>query len=165
MGFGTGQHPTTFLCLKHMVHENLEGKRIVDVGAGSGILGAGALLSGAQWADFIEIDEMAIESCRETLELNGLEEKAAIYLTDILKDSNFFQGQKYDLGFMNIIAEVIIRVLELDWIATVPVWYLSGIIREKKQQVTDKVKEIGYSIVNEEDLGEWVFLKIKKGGL
>jgi len=48
LAFGTGDHPTTRLCLQWLARAELSGQTILDYGAGSGILSVGALLYGAQ---------------------------------------------------------------------------------------------------------------------
>lgn len=163
MGFGTGQHPTTFLCLKHILEEDLKNKSVLDLGAGSGILGTAALMFGASKADLVEIDDMAIESCEETLKLNAVDQKARVFCKDILKDQKDIENQNYDIAFINIIAEVIVKILDLELIKDIPVIYLSGIIKEKRALVENVIKSINYNIVYEENLGEWLFFKIKRG--
>lgn len=70
LAFGTGTHPTTALCLEWLdglaVRNELQGKAILDVGCGSGILAIAALKLGATHADGTDIDPQALQASRET---------------------------------------------------------------------------------------------------
>jgi ribosomal protein L11 methyltransferase len=60
LAFGTGTHPTTALCLEWLDGLDLDGKRILDFGCGSGILGIAALLLGAESVLAVDIDPQAL---------------------------------------------------------------------------------------------------------
>ncbi len=162
MGFGTGQHPTTYLCLKNLVNDNIKNKSIIDVGAGSGILSAAAILLGADNAVMVEKDPPAIESCNETVVNNGLENQSKVYNFDICKNEEVFIDNKFDFAFINIIVEIIVKILDLDFIQKIPEIYLSGIIEEKRSIIEKKIIDIGFEIEIEVAMGEWLFYKIIK---
>ena len=72
MAFGTGQHPTTRLCLE-AVEERLPPDAVVlDVGAGSGILSLAAALLGAARVDAVDIDPAAVQATAENAARNGV---------------------------------------------------------------------------------------------
>jgi ribosomal protein L11 methyltransferase len=86
MGFGTGHHETTRLCLRLLQDVDLEGRRVVDLGTGSGVLAMAAHLLGAREVEGLDVDEDALVSARESLALNGLTERIALRRADLRTD-------------------------------------------------------------------------------
>lgn len=72
MGFGTGHHPTTRLCLRLLSDVELAGRRVLDVGTGSGVLAMAAALGGAGDVTGVDVDADAIASARASATLNPL---------------------------------------------------------------------------------------------
>lgn len=72
MAFGTGHHDTTSQMVKHILDLSLQGKSVIDMGTGTGILGILAAMRGAERVIGIEIDEAAYENAKENVSLNGV---------------------------------------------------------------------------------------------
>jgi ribosomal protein L11 methyltransferase len=80
MAFGTGTHPTTRMCLRwiarHADERSPRWTRVLDYGAGSGILAIGAALHGARSVDALDIDPAAVEATRANAEANHVTVRA-----------------------------------------------------------------------------------------
>eukprot|EP00250_Pteridium_aquilinum_P011846 c20346_g1_i2 orf=703-1863(-) len=71
LAFGTGDHPTTQLCIRWLKHAVKGGEHILDYGTGSGILAITGLKLGAAHAVGVDIDPMAVSSATYNASLNG----------------------------------------------------------------------------------------------
>jgi ribosomal protein L11 methyltransferase len=70
LAFGTGTHPTTALCLQVLDSLPLAGRRLIDYGCGSGILGIAALKMGALHVTAVDLDPQALLATRANAERN-----------------------------------------------------------------------------------------------
>lgn len=159
--FGTGSHPTTSLCLKLMEKNIKEGDSVIDVGTGSGILMIAADRLGASEVYGTDIDELAVESAKENLELNGIsEERAKVYLGNLVSVVN---GKKFDVVVANILADVLLillndisKVVKKDGLVI-----FSGIIDEKCELLKREVEALGMEILEVKADKEWRAMLIK----
>ena len=106
--FGTGSHPSTYLCLEKMENIFFSDKKILDIGSGSGILSVAARLLGAKEVCAVDNDYLAINSTKSNFQLNfGDLNNLSTYLGSfnevILKN----QLEQFDFVLCNILAEVI----------------------------------------------------------
>lgn len=95
LAFGTGSHPTTWLCLQWLDQEIRGGESVLDYGCGSGILAIAAKLLGAGEVDGVDIDEQAMISSRQNAEQNQVE--AQFFLPDAAPEKS------YDIVVANIL--------------------------------------------------------------
>lgn len=72
MSFGTGHHPTTRLMVEHVVLLPLSGKRVLDMGTGTGVLALLAHKVGASYVLAVDIESRAIENVEFNAALNGI---------------------------------------------------------------------------------------------
>lgn len=159
--FGTGSHPTTSLCLKLMEENIKEGDSVIDVGTGSGILMIAADRLGASEIYGTDIDELAVESAKENLELNGIsEDRAKVYLGNLVSVVN---GKKFDVVVANILADVLLillndisKVVKKDGLVI-----FSGIIDEKCELLKREVEALGMEILEVKADKEWRAMLIK----
>ena len=83
--FGTGTHPTTFLCLQWLAEQqsSLSDKCFIDYGCGSGILGIAALMLGGKEVMGVDIDPQALIATADNTTRNGINpENFPVYLPD-----------------------------------------------------------------------------------
>jgi len=73
MSFGTGHHDTTWLMIRMLLNLNVKGKKVLDMGCGTGVLALTALKLKASFVLAIDIEEGAYENTRENAALNGFE--------------------------------------------------------------------------------------------
>ncbi len=162
MAFGTGTHETTRLVMRLMQDEELSGKRVLDVGTGSGILSVAASKLGAAHCSAYDIDPVAVKVARENAAFNGCDNITAAE-SDLLSNVDI-SGGKYDFCMANIVSDIIIRMMpDLDGCITdtAPV-ILSGIISSRADEVRGCVKEYGYKIVRELYENDWVSMLLRK---
>jgi len=72
MAFGTGQHPTTAMCLRALEDLVRPGMRVLDLGCGSGILAIAAAKLGAARVLALDIDPLAVKATRQNAAANGV---------------------------------------------------------------------------------------------
>ena len=106
--FGTGSHPSTYLCLEKMENNLFHEKKVLDIGSGSGILSIAAKLLGAKELYAVDNDYLAINSTNSNFELNfGNLNNLNTYLGSFNEVFLKHQLKKFDLVLCNILAEVI----------------------------------------------------------
>ncbi|MDY6323393.1 MAG: 50S ribosomal protein L11 methyltransferase [Succinivibrio sp.] len=154
LAFGTGTHPTTWLCLNFLDSLDLTDKKVVDYGCGSGILGIAALKLGAAKASGVDIDEQAIIASEENAERNGLKGKFTLYLGEASA-----QLEPADVTVANILAGPLAE-LEPE-IARLTAkggrLALSGVLKDQAQEVC-KAYERDFEIGNVSSRGDWALI-------
>ncbi len=84
LAFGTGEHPTTALCLDWLERHVTPGSTLLDYGCGTGVLALAALVLGAQRAYAVDNDEQALLATRTNADLNGLSDRLLVCAPDAL---------------------------------------------------------------------------------
>lgn len=115
MAFGTGHHQTTQLMIEGIFASDMEGKKVLDMGCGSGVLAIAALKKGAVSADAIDIDEWAYDNVMENATHNGVQSKIRAFWGDasIIDGGGVCENEEYDFIFANINRNILLRDMEI----------------------------------------------------
>lgn len=153
MAFGTGEHESTKMCLMLMSETDFKDKSVIDVGTGSGILGIGAIKSGAKSCYMCDIDSIAVKAATENAKLNGVDKLVEIKLADLLSE----RDTSADIVLANLTAGILIRLSKglSQHINKGGKLICSGIIRERKKEVIDEFLSSGFALNREIAMGEW----------
>ena len=130
LAFGTGSHPTTFLCLRWLDANMPVGATVLDYGCGSGILAITAAKLGASDVVGVDIDKQAIRASEDNAKQNGVNIK--VYLPDAQPEGQF------DVVVANILANPL-RVLGQMLSGRVKTGgqiVLSGILEEQVEEIS-----------------------------
>ncbi len=160
MAFGTGTHPTTFMCIKMIEKYLHRGASFLDVGTGSGILMITAAKLGAGKAWGIDNDEVAVNIARKNLILNKIKKtKFQVIVGDLIDNVT----EIFDLIAANLTSKPIINLLNdiRSVLAVDGVLLCSGITSEEKHMVLDKIDHLGFEIVETLDKEGWVLIAIR----
>lgn len=160
MAFGTGSHASTALAMGLLEKYNPEGKTVLDVGVGSGILSIGAALLGAIHVEGMDIDPVAVETAQANVALNQVEKVVNVFQGDF-RNAVPKQG---DWVVSNLTSELIINLAKvLSETKTRPyLWISSGILVEKKQTVLEELVKKGFEILEVIEEGEWCAIAAKQ---
>ena len=161
MAFGTGTHETTRLVIRLMQDLPIEGRRVLDVGTGSGILSICASKLGAKSCNAYDIDPMAVKVARENCLADGCD-NITVGVSDLLRGVDL-SGGKYDFCVANIVADIIIRMLPdvRDYVSEGAPLILSGIIGERADEVRDAVIKTGFTVEKEIKENDWVGMLVR----
>jgi ribosomal protein L11 methyltransferase len=155
MAFGTGTHETTRLCLK-AIEKHFRGGSFLDVGTGTGIL---AIAAAKMFADArieaCDTDAESIEIAKDNARLNE-----AAGLIEFRVGSVDVQTASADLVCANLTAPVIVELLPSLLGATCGRLVLSGILDTQAEMVQTRVSELGATILEMDQDGEWVALVV-----
>jgi ribosomal protein L11 methyltransferase len=158
MGFGTGHHATTRLCLAALQAANPKGAFVLDVGTGSGILAIAAARLGAARALGLDNDPDAIGSAYANLPLNADVQNVEFAVMDLTTASL----PKADLVVANLTGTLLVRTATALLAAVRPggALILSGILAHEEQSVRQAFSQATVEQRQEEQ--EWLSLTLRK---
>lgn len=162
MAFGTGTHYTTSMCIRVLEEIVTGGMKIFDVGTGSGILAIAAAKLGATDITAVDFDAVAVRIAKENVQMNKVDTVVTVGQGDLLKG---IEG-KADLIIANIIADIIIRLLDdlPNKLKVGGTMLASGIIADRMADVTEAVIAHGLIVDKVIEEGGWVAMVIRNGG-
>ncbi|UCC75514.1 MAG: 50S ribosomal protein L11 methyltransferase [Anaerolineales bacterium] len=174
LAFGTGLHPSTRLCLLAAEKHLRASDSVLDVGTGSGILAIAAARMGAGKVVAVDADGTALKVAQENIVRNGVQETVSLQRASLYELSpgegpdgpvgtfnatGLWDGA-FDLLFMNILANVIVRSAEAisTCLAVDGLFVVSGIIEAQEQIVRQGLTAAGLTVLERYTQKDWVAL-------
>ena len=159
MSFGTAHHPTTSQMISYILEEDCEGKTVLDMGSGTGVLAILAIMRGAKHATAIDNDEWAYENCLENVEKNHISN-----IEVVLGNADNIR-EKYDIILANINRNILMQdmgkyanALNKNGILLLSGFYLEPDLEILKKE-TEKYNLVFDSFKEQEN---WVAAKFRK---
>ena len=136
------------------------GKRVLDLGCGSGILSIAALLLGADHAVACDIDEKCMDVAYENAALNGVgRDRYTVRWGDVVTDQALRQelGGPYDVVVANIVADVIKALASTvrPLVKEGGIFLCSGIIDDRAEEVAQCLRDNGWTIAETRNSEGW----------
>ena len=160
MAFGTGGHETTSLCIKNLEKYVKTHDDIIDVGCGSGILSIAASYLTDGEIKAVDLDKLAVDVSRENFALNNLENRIVVEEASLLTK----ETKKYNVIVANILAHIIELMLDDAYklLEDGGYYITSGIIKDKKDELLEKMLERGFKLIEETSDNEWYSFVVTK---
>jgi ribosomal protein L11 methyltransferase len=165
MGFGTGHHATTRLCVAALQQVPLAGARVLDLGTGSGVLALVARALGAAQVVGIDHDEDAVQSARENLTLNPAIDSVAFEVCDLASWLDRLSARdaagRPDVIVANLTGALLVRSAALLAGGARPrgTLIVSGLMEHERADVLDAFK--GAALFRETQEDGWIALMLR----
>ena len=160
MSFGTGHHQTTSMMLSFILENNFEGKRVLDMGCGTGILAILASKRGAKDILAVDFDPICVESVNENKELNQVSNIEAK-----LGSKEVIVGLQFDVVLANINRNILLDQFDV-YASDLPdagELYISGFYDgEDLEILREKAETLGFQFVEKKVLDTWCAAKFIK---
>ena len=153
MSFGTGHHETTHMMLQHILNTDMNGKSVLDMGCGTGVLAILAKMKGASYVEAIDIDEWCFLNTQENVQRNGCEDIAVFQ-----GDSSLLKGKNFDIILANINRNILLK--------DIPVYsqclnnggslFLSGFYLKDLDTISSKCEAYGLRFEKKLEKNNWV---------
>lgn len=153
MAFGTGHHATTYMMIQHMAKQDIQGRRILDYGTGTGILAILALKLGARSVFANDIESKAIENARANATINETPD-IQFEIGDI---TSIAEGE-YDVILANINRNVLIDSLPLlkGLLVDSGALIMSGILLQDEEIMRRHIIKNGLEVTHTEKMDDWL---------
>lgn len=161
MAFGNGRHETTKMIVEELLSLNLEGKRLLDCGCGTGILSLVAKRCGVDHVTAYDIDEWSVENTKHNSELNDIE-LMDILLGDVSVLSHV--DGMFDVIVANINRNILLEDLPqiAETLSPDGIIILSGFYEEDIAMLTEKASTLGLYEVKRKVTNKWSMLELHR---
>jgi ribosomal protein L11 methyltransferase len=156
MSFGTGHHETTHMMVQHLLQLDLENKKVLDMGCGTGILAIFAEMKGAKPLDAIDIDNWCYENSVENVTRNNCE-NISVYEGD----ATLLVDKKYDVIIANINRNILLMDMKVytNCLEAGGILLLSGFYEQDIPVIDAEVIKYGLKLEKFIQRNNWVALK------
>ncbi len=159
MSFGTAHHATTYLMLSLLEAEEVEGRRVLDMGSGTGVLAILAAKKGAAYVEAIDVDEWAYRNAQENFERNG------VRVTPLLGDASSLTADKhFDLILANINRNILLRDMPAYAAVLNPggTLLLSGFYEHDVEALQQRAETLGLRLRQQRTRNDWTALRLER---
>ena len=159
LAFGTGTHQTTRMIVSTLLHSDIEGKRVLDCGCGTGILGITASKLGAQEVVGYDIDDWSVNNTRHNAEINKVENMEVLHGDSTVL--NHISGM-FDIVMANINRNILLQDMHQfrDVMSGNSTLILSGFYEEDVPILLEKAKELGLEEYGRKTDDNWCCLAL-----
>ncbi|HCE54884.1 MAG: 50S ribosomal protein L11 methyltransferase [Lutibacter sp.] len=159
MSFGTGHHETTHMMVQHLLDLDVDDKKVLDMGCGTGILAIFAEMKGAKPIDAIDIDNWCYQNSLENVERNNCKH-IAVYEGN----ASLLKNKKYEVIIANINRNILLNDMHIyiDCLDENGVILLSGFYKEDIPVIDAEVSKYGLKLDKQIERNNWVSLKYVK---
>lgn len=159
--FGSGHHETTRMIVGRLMRMDVNGKRVMDMGCGTGVLGIVVAMRGAASVDAVDMDEWSVENTKYNATLNGVGDKVAARQGT---SDGLDAEAEYDIFIANIFREVILSGMHSYARATKRggTVLLSGFLAADKEAIEAAARQQGLEPEGCESDGEWRMCAFRK---
>jgi len=156
MSFGTGHHETTHMMVQHLLQLDLENKKVLDMGCGTGILAIFAEMKGAKPLDAIDIDNWCYENSVENVTRNNCD-NISVYEGD----ATLLVDKKYDVIIANINRNILLMDMKVytNCLQEGGILLLSGFYKQDIPVIDAEVIKYGLKLEKFIQRNNWVALK------
>ena len=162
LAFGTGTHETTRMICATLLKEELKGKKLLDAGCGTGILGIAALKLGAESVTAYDIDEWSSDNTRHNAVINQVDDRMTILCGDatLLDDID----EHFDYVVANINRNILLQDMErfLQVMAKDSKLILSGFYTEDIPLLEAKGQELGLTMERQQEDNHWACITLHR---
>ncbi len=153
MSFGTGHHETTHMMIQHLLQQDFQDKKVLDMGCGTGVLAILAEMRGAKPIDAIDIDNWCYLNTQENVERN-----ATKHITAYEGDANLLMGRQYDVIIANINRNILLDDMPIyaSCLNKNGELFLSGFYKEDLEIITEACRQLGLQFVSNFERNNWI---------
>ncbi len=159
--FGTGTHETTRMMIGAMLQLSLKGKRVLDCGCGTGILGIAALKLGAEAVVGFDIDEWSVENTQHNAAINEVD-NIEVFHGDAHVLSHV--SGVFDVVLANINRNILLNDMPayLEIMNAGSVLIISGFYEEDVKLLDEKANSLGLVKTSQKSDNHWCCLTFIK---